>query len=79
MTNEDVTLIFPGHSEADRIDPSEIRSAVMTMNFTGRAGLTGCSFFSPFPEEREKENPPAAEGSYGLGVRFPFSFSSPFF
>jgi hypothetical protein len=34
--------------------------------FTGRAGLTGCSFFSPFPEEREKENPPAAEGSLSL-------------
>jgi len=25
---------------------------------TGFTGLTGCSFFSPFPEEREKENPP---------------------
>jgi len=36
---------------------------------TGFTGLTGYSFFSPFPEEREKKNPPSAEGSFEL-IRF---------
>jgi hypothetical protein len=31
---------------------------------TGFTGFFGFFFFFPFPEEKEKENPPAAEGSF---------------
>ena len=31
----------------------------------GSTGLIGSSFFFPFPEEKEKENPPSAEGVRG--------------
>jgi len=30
--------------------------------WTGSTGLLGSFFFFPFPEEKEKENPPSAEG-----------------
>jgi len=33
---------------------------------TGFTGFFGFSIFFPFPEEKEKENPPAAEGPWLL-------------